>query len=442
MNAEIHHLKTSAELALAEAFEAANAALPGDSTIAAERTAAFERFALVGLPHRRFESWKYTDLRSLMREAYPLAPPPDAAAKQRTKTAGRLFAAVAGRRVVVVDGAFCSDLSDLSDLEPGLFIGSMADALAMSDPLVASHLSKVGVDDPLFALNTAFVGDGIVIRVPPYTILSRPLHLVFVTTSDRPAAMYTRSLVVVRQGASLTLIESHDGLTETPYQINTALQLVVEDEAQVEHVKAVTDAPTALHVGSLYATVGARAKFDHFCLVSGGNVVRNQAFLRLSGAGTSVGMRGVNLLSGRQHVDTSLIVDHAAGCCESRELFKSVLDGQSRSVFQGRISVAPQAQKTDARMMTRALLLSDEAEADSKPELEIFADDVQCGHGATSGALDQDLKFYLMARGIPAAEAETLLIQAFVGEAIDAIGREDVRVAATDATLAWLGQRG
>jgi Fe-S cluster assembly protein SufD len=170
-------------------------------------------------------------------------------------------------------------------------------------------------------------------------------------------------------------------------------------------------------------------------------VVRNQMFVHCAGAGSTLDLGGASLLKGRQHGDTTLLVDHAAGGCRGRELFKSVLDNASRGVFQGKIIVRQGAQKTDSRMMTRSLLLSDDAEADNKPELEIFADDVQCGHGATSGALDENLKFYLMARGIPEKDAEALLIQSFVGEAIEAVPHEDVRDALAAATQRWLAGR-
>jgi Fe-S cluster assembly protein SufD len=170
-------------------------------------------------------------------------------------------------------------------------------------------------------------------------------------------------------------------------------------------------------------------------------VVRNQMFVRFAGEGSIVGIRGANLLKGRQHVDTTLIADHTAANCSSRELFKTVLDDESRGVFQGKIIVQPQAQKTDARMATHALLLSDTAEADNKPELEIFADDVQCGHGATAGALDEDLLFYLKARGIPPKEAESLLIQAFVGEAVEGIEHAGLRDALMEIVDGWLRAR-
>jgi Fe-S cluster assembly protein SufD len=171
-------------------------------------------------------------------------------------------------------------------------------------------------------------------------------------------------------------------------------------------------------------------------------VVRSQLFLTLAGEGTVADVQQASLLAGRQHADTTLTIDHAAAGSQSREVFKAVVDDEARAVFQGKIAVQPGAQQTDARMMARALLLSDDAVANCKPELEIFADDVQCGHGTTTGALDDQLKFYLMARGIPAKEAEALLIQAFVGEVLDAVAREDLRDALSQAMTDWLKARG
>jgi Fe-S cluster assembly protein SufD len=189
------------------------------------------------------------------------------------------------------------------------------------------------------------------------------------------------------------------------------------------------------------ADVGAHARFNTFLYTSGGAVVRNQLFLRFGGEGTVANIRGASLLKGRQHADTTMVVDHAAVGCQSREVFKSVLDDESRGVFQGKIIVQPGAQQTDAKMASHALMLSEEAEADHKPELEIFADDVQCGHGATAGDLDEDLLFYLKARGIPAAEAEALLIQAFVGDAIEGIEHAGLREALIEGVAAWLKTR-
>jgi Fe-S cluster assembly protein SufD len=281
--------------------------------------------------------------------------------------------------------------------------------------------------------------DGALIHVARGATLERPIHLVFAATGSKPASVFTRSLVVIEQGARAMLVESHDAAGA--HQVNNAIEIAVGDKAHVDHIKIVDGPDDLLHVSTLMAAIGARARFNDFSFNIGGGVVRNQLFVRFDGEGTLAGIRGASLLKGKQHVDTTLVADHKAGGCQSREVFACVLDGESRGVFQGKIIVRPHAQQTDAKMMTRALLLSNEAEADNKPELEIFADDVQCGHGATSGALDQDIKFYLMARGIPEPEAEALLVQAFVGEAIEGIEHAGLRDALIGEVVAWLQAR-
>jgi Fe-S cluster assembly protein SufD len=440
--ADVKVMRTAAETALAQAFAQARARLPGGDAVAAQRAAAFDVFVKEGLPHRRVEEWKYTDLRALMREAKPLAAPPDAAAKARAKTAGALLGDVECRRLVFVDGAFVPELSDTAALEPGLAVGSLAAALAGNDPALAAHLGKLApASDVAVALNTALMGDGAVIRIAAGSTIERPLHLLFVA-SEKPAATFVRSLVVVERGARAMFIESHEGPSGSDYQVNAALELFVGDEAHVDHVKIVAEGPQALHVSTLAAAIGARARFNTFTFTAGGAVVRNQLFLNFDGEDTVAGIRGATLIKGAQHADTTLVANHIARGCQSREMFKTVLDGEAHGVFQGRIIVRPGAQQTDAKMMTQALLLSDRAEADNKPELEIFADDVQCGHGATAGALDEQLKFYLMARGIPAEEAEALLIQAFLGEAVEGIEHAGLREALMEAVAAWLKARG
>ncbi len=441
MNAELTTIKTAAESALANTFAEARGRLPGDREVAAQRASAFDVFAKQGLPHRRIEEWKYTDLRALMREAKPLPSPPDAAAKARARTAGAMLGDVEARRLTFVDGVFVPELSDLENLESGLSIGSLADALAAGDPAVVTHLGKIApAGDVAVALNTALMGDGAVIHIGGGATIGRPLHLCFVA-SQKPAATFVRSLVTVAPGARVMLIESHEGPAGSDYQVNSALELIVGERAHIDHVKIIADGADALHVSTLAAAVAARARFNTFSFTMGGAVVRNQMFLNFDGEDTVAGIRGASLLGGRQHADTTLSVNHVARGCQSREVFKSVLDGEAHGVFQGRIVVRRGAQKTDAKMMTQALLLSERAEADNKPELEIYADDVQCGHGATAGALDDELKFYLMARGIPAAEAESLLIRAFLGEAVEGIEHAGLREALMDSVVAWLKAR-
>jgi Fe-S cluster assembly protein SufD len=443
MNAGIRPIRTQAELGLVDVYTTSRQGLPGGSDVSAVRAAAFNHFVLSGLPHSRVEAWKYTDLRRLMRDAKPLAAPPDAKAMGQAQDAGALLAGHGFRRLVIVDGTFVPELSDLDALGAGLLVRSMAEALALDEPLLSQGLGPmVPAGDPALALNTALAGDGVVITISPGATIARPIHLVFVNSSATPAAMVTRSLVVVGGGARATIVETHEGRDKSDYQVNTLLQLVVGDEARVDHVKVTSEGNAAIHVSTLLANVGARAEFNEWGFTTGGAVVRNQQFVLLAGEGTVANLRGLSLLAGRQHVDTTLAVDHAAPGGQSREVFKAVVDDEARAVFQGKITVRPLAQKTDAKMMTRALLLSDDAEADGKPELEIFADDVQCGHGSTTGTLDDQLKFYLMARGIPEKEAEALLIQAFAAEVVETIGHEGVRDALMDAIAGWLGRRG
>ena len=394
MNAEVRAIKTAAEQGLANNFAAAKAGLPGHGDVARERETAFGRFETRGLPHRRVEEWKYTDLRALMRDAKPLAGPPDAAAQARAEGAGQLLADIESRRLVFVAGALVPELSDLDDVEPGLVIRSMAEALETGDPLLTAHLGKVvPSEDVAVALNTAFMTGGVLIHVAPDVVIERPLHLVFVNVGDRPSASFTRSLVVIEKGARVMMVESHEGAVGDDVQVNTALEMIVGDGAHVDHIKVTQEGPKTLHLSSLMAAVGAHARFNTFAFTSGGAVVRNQMFLRFDGEGTIAEISGANQLNGLQHFDTTLVADHAKGGCQSREMFKSVLDDESHAVFQGKIIVRQHAQKTDAKLMSRALLLSEDAEAYHKPELEIFADDVQCGHGATAGALDPNLLF-------------------------------------------------
>jgi Fe-S cluster assembly protein SufD len=442
MNAEIRPMKTAAELKLAEAFAGAKGKLPGAGALANLRSDAFRRFEAEGLPNRRVEEWKYTDLRALMRDAKPLAGSPDAKAKASAMTAGQVLGDVECRRLVFVDGAFVAELSDTAGLEAGVTIRPLAKALAEGDPIVAAHLGKLApANDVALALNTALMGDGAVIHIAAGAATDRPLLLLFVA-SEKPSAMFVRSLVVIEKGARAMVIESHEGPAGSDYQVNAALELVIGDGAHVDHVKIIGEGGGALHVSTLAVAIGAGARFNDFSFITGGAVVRNQLYLRFDGADTVANIRGASLLQGQQHADTTLVADHIARGCQSREVFKTVLNDEAHGVFQGRIIVRRGAQKTDAKMMTRALLLSEKAEADNKPELEIFADDVQCGHGATAGALDEELKFYLMARGIPEPQAEALLIEAFIGEAVEGIEHAGLREVLMEAVAAWLKARG
>jgi Fe-S cluster assembly protein SufD len=424
--------KTETGRALSDIFAIARDRLPGAGKVADLRRQAFDAYERAGLPHRRIEDWKYTDLRVLMREVLPSAPVPDAAALKRAGTALKLHAIAGVRRLVLVDGVFAPKLSEMADLEKGLSIRTLREMLDGGDAALQAQLFSPENSDAMVALNSAMMTDGIVIEVADNAVLTQPLHIVHIASGAAPAAMFTRSLIRVGKHASATLVESYIGADAAKaYQVHDSLIISIGDGARLDHVRLIEDSREAFNISSAVVTLGANAHFNTFGMNTGS----------LAGEGSRVETNGVNLLNGRQHADTTLFLDHAVPNCSSREIFRAVVDDRGHSVFQGRIIVRPKAQKTDAKMMTRALLLSDEAEADNKPELEIFADDVTCGHGATTGALDESLLFYLRARGLSEKEAQALLIQAFVGEAIESIANDALRELAILAAQRWLAAR-
>jgi Fe-S cluster assembly protein SufD len=435
--------KTETGRALGDAFAIARDRLPGAGKVADARRQAFEAYERAGLPHRRIEDWKYTDLRVLMREVLPLAVEPDAATLKRASAALKLHAIAGVRRLVLVDGAFAPKLSDTTRLEKGLSVRTLREVLEAGDSALQAQLFAPDNSDAMVALNSAMMTDGLVIGVAEGTALAKPLHIVHIASGAQPAAMFTRSLLKIGKAASATLVESYIAADSAKaYQAHDSLIISISDSARLDHVRLIEDGREAFNISSAVVTLGANAYFNTFGMTSGSNVSRYQAFIAFAGAGSRVETNGVNLLNGRQHADSTLFLDHAVPNCESREIFRAVVDDRGHSVFQGRIIVRPNAQKTDAKMMTRALLLSDEAEADNKPELEIFADDVTCGHGATTGSLDESLLFYLRARGLSEKEAQALLIQAFVGEAIESIANDALRELAISAAERWLAARG
>jgi Fe-S cluster assembly protein SufD len=435
--------KSETGRALSEIFAVARDRLPGAGKIADQRQRAFEIYERAGLPHRRIEDWKYTDLRALMREILPLAGASDAAALKRAEAELADYVIKGAARLVLVDGVFSSELSDVAGLEAGVNIRKVRDVLEDSGNAVGDDLFNAEIgDNVMVALNAAMMTDGVLITVADQAVLDRPIQIVHVATRSAAAA-YTRSFLSLGKGARATLIENFVRAEGAgAYQVNDAVIVKIGDHAALEHIRLMADAPDAANISTAIFTIGARGRLNTFNMTGGGNVSRYQGYVTFAGEHAEVTTNGVNLLNGRQHADTTLVMDHAVPNCVSREVFRAVVDDRAHSVFQGRIIVRPDAQKTDAKMMTRALLLSDEAEADNKPELEIFADDVTCGHGATTGALDDSLLFYLRARGLSEKEAQALLIQAFVGEAIESIASDALRERAISVAQRWLAARG
>jgi FeS assembly protein SufD len=428
MELTVKNLTTEAERDLAQSFGAVKSALPGDARIARLRSDAFADYAARGLPHRRVEEWKYTDLRARMKEALrPGEAAPGEVADLR-RLLGAEAAALDAWRLVTVNGVFRPDLSDLDELRAeGVEALGLAEALAAPPSWVSEHLAQVNAPegDAVVSLNAAFMAGGVALRIPAGSKLDKPIHIVEALTGA-PASSFTRNLVVAGDDAHATLIESAAS-DAGAFQRNSATELVAGDGAEIAHIKLQLDAAEALHLSTWMVRLGARARYRAFQFTTGSGFARHQLYLRYAGEHALAEFNGAALLGGTQHVDTTLVIDHAVPHCTSRELFKAVLDGGARAIFQGKVIVRPHAQKTDGKQMAQALLLSDDAEFDSKPELEIFADDVVCGHGSTAGQIDEDLLFYLRARGLPEPVARGLLIQAFVGEAIETVENEAVR---------------
>ncbi|OZA01384.1 MAG: Fe-S cluster assembly protein SufD [Rhizobiales bacterium 17-65-6] len=443
MNIHANPPRTAAEEALVAHADQRVAAEPVAGPLAGRlgelRRAARDAFAANGLPHRRVEEWKYTDLRALLRTAAPAPAPVSTADVAAAGAEAVAFPDV--RRILFVNGQLVASASDLS-AEAGLSILPLSEALASGQGAI-EKLNTLAPQkyDGVLALNAAFLDEGLVIRVDAGAHIARPVHIAHVVTGTEASATYTRLLVDVGAGAKATFVESFQGTEGVAYQTNDAVELFVGDGAHLDYVRVQEESLSALHLATMMVEIGHETKLHTFTLTTGAKASRVSLYGRFSGTHSHAGLRGATLLKGGQHADMTLLLDHAVSNCESRELFKTVLADESRGVFQGKIVVRQDAQKTDGRMMSQALLLGDEAEMDNKPELEIFADDVQCGHGATAGSLDEDLLFYLKARGIPAKEAEALLIQAFVGEAIEFVENDGLRDALIDRAEGWLKKR-
>ena len=431
---ELKQVRTDAEAALIAAWDRAPAQ-------ADWRKAAFARFAMAGLPHRRIESWHYTDLRGLLRTALPTRAP-DSAAVEGARARLAALRIGAATRLVVLDGAFRPDLSDMDALPEGVAVQSLAAALVADDIVSLLAPKGLGDDDSIVALNAAMMQDGVVVRIAPGAVVERNIALVTLMSGGAPHAAFVRSLVDVGAGARARIVEIADSPV-AEIQSHDALVLRVGEGAELEHVAHVGyEGAGAMQLHSLLATLQRDATFNSFCLVADGGLVRRQIFAHLDGERATLGLRGLSLLRGREHADTTLVVDHALPYGVSREFYRHILDGEATGVYQGQVCVRQHAQKTDGAMKSQALVLAEGAAMYNKPELEIFADDVVCGHGATVGALNEDQLFYLRARGHDKVQAEKLLLEAFAAEVIDEIGSEAMRDALHEAVQTWLRRRG
>lgn len=419
MTAIVKPLRTPAETGMLEAF-AVSAAL--NDAARPVREAAIARIAAAGLPGRRMEPWHYTDLRTLLKTVSPVA-----VLESATALPGALV--IDGAPQIVFSGA---RMSASGALPAGVTLASLAHDAPVS--------AAIPADEALVVLNTAFALASASLVIAPGTHAGA-IHIAFRDAHEAAASLARRVRIEVQAGASVTIIESHESRNGLAHLTNTLIEFELGDGAKVYHVRVNSCGDEANSLSTLAACVGDNANFATLSMTTGARVSRHQIFVRYAGEHAHVALRGVSLLRGKQHADTTLVIDHATPNCESREAFKTIVDGDATGVFQGRIVVAPHAQKTDARMSSKALLLSEGATMNNKPELEIFADDVQCAHGATCGELDDNLLFYIMARGLPKREAEALLLEAFVGDVIVEVEDEALREVLMVKARNWLAER-
>ena len=383
---------------------------------AVARTAAELAFGGELLPHAKLEDWKWTNLRTLIDKPYPPRLEVEAkAADIELLLKVSPFSLVAATRMVFVNGHYDATHSKLAN--------------GTAEPLAVAS-------EPVQQMNDAFATDGA--RLLLTDTIDTPVELVFLSTDAEPRTIATKNVIEVAPGASATLIETHLG--EGSYLANSVTEIRVGDGARLDRIKVELDSADAIHLAHAPVTLGANVTFRDFTLTSGAKVNRQNGTIEFAGEGADAKIAGAYLLGGKQHADTRLVVDHQVPSCTSRELFKCVMDDHARGIFQGKVIVRPHAQKTDGKQSSHALLLSETAEFDAKPELEIFADDVVCGHGATSGDLDHDQLFYLRSRGVSERDAKSMLIAAFVGEAFDTIAHDGIREALAAYAANWLAE--
>lgn len=404
-----------------DAIAAVRTASPGQSVpwVRALRENAAAHFAEQGFPTTRHEDWKYTNVTGLERHLYQPAAN-GVAGVQATPLEALCFTDVATHRLVFVNGHYAPSLSSPGSLPAGVTVGSLAEALAKQPDKLEPHLGKYALvgSQGFVALNTAFLTDGAYIHLARGAVVEQPVYLVFVTTQADAGMTSPRNLVVAEAGSQATIIEQYVAIEEGRYFTNAVTEAVLDRNSRIEHYRVQQESLKAHHISGWHVRQGRDSGFTSHTVDTGALLARNDLHSRLDAEGAECEFNGLYVVDGHRHVDNHTCVDHAKPRGTSREFYKGVLDDQGRAVFNGRVVVHPDAQHTDAQQMNNNLLLSKTAEVDTKPQLEIYADDVKCSHGATVGNLDDDALFYLRARAIDEAAARDLLTYAFANDVL------------------------
>lgn len=388
------------------------------------RARAAASFAALGFPTVRDEEWRFTSVAPIASTEFTPAGQ-DAARATEEELSGYLYSDAA-HRIVLVNGRFSAELSRAMDLPAGVRVGSLAAAVTDQAEVVQRYLGQLAdFSTRAFpALNTAMASDGAYLYIPDGVVLEQPIHLLFVTTASGAAAPVMtspRALIVAGERAQAQVVETYVGPRGAVYFTNAVTEIFAGEHSVIDHYKVQEESVEAYHIASMHVHAARSSTFSSHSFSLGGRLVRNDALAHLDGEGAECTLNGLYLADGERLIDNHTTIDHAKAHCPSHEIYKGILGGKARAVFNGKIVVRQDAQKTDAKQTNRALLLSDNASINTKPQLEIFADDVKCTHGAAIGQLDEDAIFYLRARGLTYFEARDMLIHAFAGDILDRV---------------------
>ena len=433
----------TAEFPFVERFDEVTAGLPGAGLdwLDTIRRESLDRFNRLALPSTRVEAWKYTNLKDLAKTPFDIV---GSSIEPTSIDLTGLGAKRSGpvHRLVFANGLYSAALSDAGNLPEGLVVTNLADALTTHGDLVRPHLERISSleGESLLALNAAFMMNGYVVALGDGVQVDAPIELVFVSDTATPTSVHPRNLVVAGAGSRIVLSETHVGYGPSEYWSNPVTEVVVAPEAEVVHRKCQQESANAFHLANTRVTLAEKGSYQAFQISIGARLARCEIEVRLEGEGADCQLDGIYLARDSQHTDITTRIAHTQPGGSSRQVFKGVLDDHSRGVFQGQVSVSPDAQRTDGHQLNKTLLLSDDAEIDTKPELEIYADDVKCSHGAAAGQLDEMELFYLRSRGLDADEARQVLIRAFIAEVVESVDDEPFRDHLNEMIDGWLSQ--
>jgi Fe-S cluster assembly protein SufD len=405
------------------------------------RESAIGSFDRLGFPNKNDEEWKYTSVEPITSQSFERGR--ELAAVSAETILARSFTDAECNRLVFVNGTWVPQLSLWRDVPANVRVQSLADAIKQNDQILAPYLAACArhEKEAFFALNTAFMEDGAVVIVPPDCRLEAPLHFIFVSVAgDRRIALYPRNLMLVGAGSEVKIVETYLGLGSGGYFVDAVTELIGEENSAIDYYRLQRESDAGFHIGALDARLKRDCHFTAHAITLAGALVRNDVHVALDGEGSECILNGIYLLDGHQHVDNHTEIEHRRPRATSFELYKGILSGNAHGVFNGKIVVHKDAQKTDARQTNKNLLLSEHAAVNTKPQLEIYADDVKCSHGSTIGQLDADALFYLRSRGLDIHEAQSLLSYAFASDVVGRIRIPSLRARLDEYLLTKFGR--